>query len=217
MENNNIKSESELQYWRERVDIEKTLDNEHYTQFYINYLNFEKYEFVNKKILDIGCGPRGSLEWADMANLRIGIDPLVNEYYKLNGGTLFHEMKYVNCQSENMPFPDNLFDYVFSINSLDHVDNLNETISEIKRVLKVNGICGIIVEGNHPPTPTEPISIPLNLKKEFEDSFEIIDERIYEIPNRSRMYEGVDQQIFYDFKNLNQRPAIIILKMRKIL
>ena len=78
-----------------------------------------------------------------MAGLRIGLDPLVNEYYKLDGGTLSHKMKYVCGYSEDMPFPDETFDFVFSINSLDHVDDLDETISEIKRVLKIGGICGI--------------------------------------------------------------------------
>ena len=29
---------------------------------------------------DIGCGPRGSLEWATMAAERVGLDPPVNKY-----------------------------------------------------------------------------------------------------------------------------------------
>jgi len=54
--------------------------------------------------LDIGCGPRGSLEWADMTKERYGLDPLANEYLKL--GADKHKMKYVASGAEKIPFED---------------------------------------------------------------------------------------------------------------
>ena len=88
--------------------------------------------------MDIGCGPRGSLEWAEMATVRVGLDPLAESYREL--GTEEHRMQYVASGSENVPFPDGTFDIVTSFNSLDHVHNLNKTIREIKRVLKPGGL-----------------------------------------------------------------------------
>ena len=151
-----------------------------------------------------------------MASLRIGLDPLVNDYYKLNGGTLFHKMHYVKGYSEDMPFPNETFDFVFSINSLDHVDNLDETISEIKRVLKIGGICGIIVDANHEPTINEPISIDLNLKNKFMDVFEVLDEKIYETVYKTGFRDNLDYPTFYDLNNKKIRPAILLLKLKKI-
>ena len=100
MRDNEFKHKHELKFWAKKVKMEKTLKNSfggvpYYDKFYVNDLNLAYDDFADKNILDIGCGPRGSLEWADMANLRVGLDPLINEYYKLNGGTLFHKMHYV--------------------------------------------------------------------------------------------------------------------------
>jgi hypothetical protein len=39
--------------------------------------------FKGKKFLDIGCGPRGSLEWASQATTRVCADPLAVQYGKL--------------------------------------------------------------------------------------------------------------------------------------
>ena len=64
----------------------------------------DKRFFGDKRILDIGCGPRGSLEWADNATETVGADPLVGVYRRL--GTDRHRMKYVEAGAERLPFPD---------------------------------------------------------------------------------------------------------------
>jgi ubiquinone/menaquinone biosynthesis C-methylase UbiE len=196
--------------------LESTSGGVSYEKFYVTDLNIDADDFKDKNILDIGCGPRGSLEWADMSNLRVGLDPLVNEYFKLNGGTLFHKMHYVRAYSESMPFADETFDFVFSINSLDYVDDLDDTIHEIKRVLKIGGICGIIVDANHKPTACEPISIDLNLKDKFSDIFEVEEERVYEVVYNSGFRDNLDDSTFYDFNNPKKRPAILLLKLKKV-
>jgi SAM-dependent methyltransferase len=90
--------------------------------------------YRGKAVLDIGCGPRGSLEWADEASRRVGLDPLADDYREL--GTDAHAMDYVAAGSEAMPFGDGEFDVVATINSLDHVDDLGRTVAEIKRVTR---------------------------------------------------------------------------------
>ena len=59
------------------------------------------------------------------------------EYISL--GTDKHQMEYVASGSESIPFPDGHFDVVTSLNSLDHVDDLDMTIREIKRVVRRGG------------------------------------------------------------------------------
>ena len=73
MRDNEFKHKHELKFWAKKVKMEKTLKNSfggvpYYDKFYVNDLNLEYDDFADKNILDIGCGPRGSLEWADMAN-----------------------------------------------------------------------------------------------------------------------------------------------------
>ena len=92
-----IKFFFELYYWKFRRMIEGKLNNSHYKFFYTTYFSISDNFYRNKVILDIGCGPRGSLEWAHMTKKRIGIDPLADKYLKL--GANQHKMHYIKCGS----------------------------------------------------------------------------------------------------------------------
>lgn len=211
----NFKHDSELDFWEGVVDREGTFKNDFYKEYYTKHFEFNEDDYKDKTILDIGCGPRGSLEWAKMCKTRIGIDPLIHDYYKLNGGTLQHEMKYVCANSENMPFPDETFDYIFSLNSLDHVDDLDETIAEIKRVLKIGGLFSCLVDANHDPTPCEPISIDFNLKEKFFPEFELVTEKAYESVHHG-MRQNLNEELYYDWDNPTKRGAILFIKLKKV-
>ena len=102
------KEESELKYWKTRKEEEDKLGNDHYKFFYTENFGLSDEFFEGKRILDIGCGPRGSLEWADMTAERVGLDPLADEYLKL--GASEHNMRYVKAYSEAIPFDDNYFE-----------------------------------------------------------------------------------------------------------
>lgn len=210
------KKNSELDFWKGMLEKDGgVFVNSFYTDYYITHFDFKYEDYKDKKILDIGCGPSGSLEWADMAKVRIGLDPLIHDYYKLNGGTLEHKMKYVCAYSEDMPFADETFDFVFSLNSLDHVDDLDDTISEIKRVLKIGGYFSCLVDANHDPTPCEPITIDFNLKEKFFPEFELIHEQAYE----SILYgmnNNIKKKLYYDWDNPEKRGAILLLKFKKV-
>jgi SAM-dependent methyltransferase len=147
------KERHELGYWKKQAMGGK-LTNNHYKHFYTTHFGLSDSDYDGKFVLDIGCGPRGSLEWASMASRRIGVDPLVREYLEL--GARDHAMEYVDAPSEDIPIPDALCDVVCSFNSLDHVDNVERTLGEIKRVTRPGGLFLLIVEVNHRPTATEP-------------------------------------------------------------
>ncbi|NIQ15431.1 MAG: hypothetical protein GTO02_13850, partial [Candidatus Dadabacteria bacterium] len=68
----NLKKEKthyEFAYWEERKKAEGILGNQHYEYFYTLHFNLNAISYNRKSILDIGCGPRGSLEWANMASI----------------------------------------------------------------------------------------------------------------------------------------------------
>jgi len=77
----------------------------------------------------------------------------------------------IQTRAEQIPFPDGHFDIVTSFNSLDHVDDLARTIHEIKRVAKPNGHFLLIVEIDHPPTPTEPLTLTKDILNSFGPEF----------------------------------------------
>ncbi len=206
-----IKRIRELNFWKNIKIKEEILSYNHYLYFFTSHFNLDIQDYKDKKILDIGCGPRGSLEWADMSSERIGLDPLANSYLKL--GASKHKMTYVNASAEKVPCENDYFDFVSSFNSLDHVDDLDKAIYEIKRVLKPGGLFLLITELNHDPTVTEPITFSWDIVKKFEPELEIIEEEHYERVNG--IYESIREDLYYNHKNLTKRSGVLKVKFRK--
>jgi len=149
-----IKARAEIRYWRRRQRAEDVLDNQHYEYFYTTLFGLDHADYAGKAVLDVGCGPRGSLEWAVGARERVGLDPLVDSYRAL--GIDRHAMRYVCAPAESIPFADGHFDIVTSFNSLDHVEDPERAARELARVLAPGGLLLLIVEVEHEATLTEP-------------------------------------------------------------
>jgi SAM-dependent methyltransferase len=151
------KDDAEMSYWAQRAALEGVLGNAHYERVFTAHFGLTRHFFAAKRVLDVGCGPRGSLEWASGAAQRVGLDPLVERYRAL--GIDHHAMAYVAAPAEQMPFADASFDVVASLNSLDHVDDVDRAVGEITRVAAPGATWLLTVEIGHPPTPFEPHSL----------------------------------------------------------
>ena len=150
---NAAKHWEEIRYWK-RQARQGALDNSWYVGLFTDPFGLSAADYDGKRILDIGCGPLGSLEWAKTAKERIGLDPLVSKYKNL--GIEAHGMQYVQGRSEQIPFEEGYFDFVSCFNALDHVDDVSATLLEIVRVLKVGGRFLLMVDVGHNPTLSEP-------------------------------------------------------------
>ena len=98
------------------------------------FINLNK----NSRILQIGCGPEDVINYVSIGR-RYAIDPLAEFYkekFKLNYKSIF----FSSARAEKLPFKDNYFDVVVLANVLDHVEQPEKALSEIKRVLKEKGI-----------------------------------------------------------------------------
>lgn len=207
------KESHELSYWEERKDKEGTLANSHYEYFFTAHFKLTRDFFTGKRILDVGCGPRGSLEWADMVKERIGCDPLANQYAIL--GADKHKMRYVAAPSESIPFANDYFDIVSSFNSLDHVENLYQSIAEIIRVIKPGGIFLLLTDVNHTPTPCEPIEFSWDVVKIFQPKLELVEQTHFEKPEGWGLYQSVKEAIAYDHTKIQKRHGILSAKFLK--
>ncbi|MCW3027655.1 MAG: hypothetical protein JWN81_866 [Solirubrobacterales bacterium] len=181
------KSSAEFNYWQKRYRQEGDLTRGagHLEAAYTEQFGLTKDFYAGKRVLDIGCGPRGSLEWATGALERVGLDPLVPQYRQL--GIDGHQMSYVGAGAEAIPFPDEHFDIVTAFNALDHVDDVAAAIQEITRVAKVGATCLIIVEVNHEPTPTEPQRLGWDLLSQF-TGWKVLSERRAAIDRKHDVY-----------------------------
>lgn len=203
------KGAHEIEYWRRIKEQEGVLSNRHYRYFYTDHFGLSYEFYKDKQVLDIGCGPRGSLEWAQHTRERVGLDPLADEYLTL--GATDHDMQYCSAGSESIPYPDHHFDVVTSFNSLDHVDDLEQTINEIKRVTRPGGLFLLLSDVNHQPTPCEPICFSWDVVKRFEPEFAVEKVDHFE-KNEPGMYKSIQSGELYDHSNPVPRTGVISAK-----
>lgn len=84
----------------------------------------------HQKILDIGCGNKPYKKYFKCKY--IGLDP-------------FESTAEIKANAWEIPSPENEFDGIILNQSLEHIEKTTETISEIKRVLKPEGLCIVTV------------------------------------------------------------------------
>lgn len=90
----------------------------------------QRYSLQNKRVLEVGAGS-GKLQ--DIVEDYTGLD------ISSTAKRFFHK-RFVVGSATSMPFPDNEFDAIWTINVLEHVPKPEEALSEMRRVLKNGGL-----------------------------------------------------------------------------
>lgn len=207
-----IKTRAEIRYWRRCQSVEATLANSHYEYFYTALFGLEREDYAGKAVLDVGCGPRGSLEWATGAKDRVGLDPLADSYRAL--GTDSHAMRYVCAPAEAMPLEDGSFDIVTSFNSLDHVEDPVRAARELVRVLAPGGTLLLIVEVEHEATLTEPHRLHSDTTTRLFPDMELAWEARYRMDDTRGMYEQIRRDDRVDGDMLDE-AHILVARLHK--
>ena len=202
---------NELDFWKSRKRL-GTFSNDHFEHFFTRHFGIDRRFYAGKRLLDIGCGPMGSLEWADGALERVGMDPLAADYLKLAADA--QEMQYVTALSESIPFEDEHFDVVSTFNALDHVEDLRKTVAEIQRVLKPGGLFLLMTDVNHDATDCEPQEISWDVVDLFRGALDVLDEKHYERHGET-FYETFEPAVPYDHANPAKRTGTLSVKFRK--
>jgi ubiquinone/menaquinone biosynthesis C-methylase UbiE len=142
--------------------------------YYPEHLLLPTGYFAGMRLLDVGCGPIPRARVFQQCQL-YALDPLLN-LYREAGFPLEHykDVTFVGAGAEAIPFEDNFFDAVISVNAIDHVDDFTAAAGEIARVLKPNGIVRLEID-YHEPTICEPCALndeavlrafgPMNVRK----------------------------------------------------
>lgn len=84
------------------------------------------------KLLDLGCGSKPYKHLFNHANY-IGLDTKNSAHNHIDSEADIYYDGY------NLPFPDKSFDSVISFQVIEHIEELDNTIKECKRILKING------------------------------------------------------------------------------
>lgn len=207
----------ELRYWR-GVTASMATDRSkreheraHYEYFFTTFFGLTAADCAGRSILDVGCGPCGSLEWAKNARERVGLDPLAERYRELVEDDE-QEMTYCVGRSEKIPFPDGHFDIVSTFNSLDHVDDVPATIRELKRVTAPEGCILVVVEIGHAPTPTEPHWLDEGLIDAFGPEFKPTSVRLSGVGKTHNLWASLKNNVPY----VDGKPGVLAIKLKRV-
>ena len=122
-----LSEEQMVEYYKNLVDvhIQRETDlNKESVNYILNNIDGET-------VLDIACG-RGYLakKIVELLHLKVtGIDFIINDEFKSSVNPLFKE-----GTLKRIPYPDNSFDTVICTHTLEHVVNLQQSLSELRRV-----------------------------------------------------------------------------------
>jgi len=128
-----------LKDWQKRINQRLRRKNERSTMRKIKRLGFS---LKNKKVLEVGFGWGGiCLGVAKEGGEVFGIEP-DEEKVEIAKLLFKEEDKKADLRlgvAENLPFPDESFDFIICNMVLEHVENVSQSIAEMIRVLRAGG------------------------------------------------------------------------------
>lgn len=125
-----LKQADQSRHWEVRGD--QTLP-------YYNILSALIGDLSSKRLLDVGCASGNDTKtFADRGLRAEGVD--VKPEFVEEARNKYPELKFTVGSAEQLPFPDDSIDIVFSINTLFYTDT-EKSIKEFLRVLKAGGVC----------------------------------------------------------------------------
>jgi SAM-dependent methyltransferase len=136
--------------------LEEQLANQARTRYELEPYIFDFARFprgAGKDVLEIGVGMGADhLEWAKVGPRSLtGVD-LTERAIELTGARLWFNglhSELMRADAEQLPFPDNSFDLVYSWGVLQHTPNTPRAITEVYRVLRPGGSALVMVYHLH--------------------------------------------------------------------
>lgn len=103
-----------------------------------SYLRKKSIQLKDKKVLDIGCGLGGYSRSFLKEGAKVTCLDLSKDQFQPHEGLTF-----VQGDATHTNFADKSFDFVFCSSLIEHVNNPNKLVKEIRRMLKPAGYCYI--------------------------------------------------------------------------
>ena len=121
------------------------------------------------KLLDVGCGTGLTTEPWDC--MRYGVDPAKK---LIERAMQKEEIEYKVAPAEDIPFPDDYFDYVISITAIQNFKNIEKGLDEIKRVGKKRFVLSALKRSAKIKMIKKEIEKRFDVKKVIEEEKDLI-------------------------------------------
>ncbi|HLW61645.1 MAG TPA: class I SAM-dependent methyltransferase [bacterium] len=109
--------------------------------------------FHGCKVLEVGVGAGTDfLQWVRAGAEAYGIDLTSEAVEHVRQRLRLYDLRAADVRvadCENLPYPDNAFDLVYSWGVIHHTPNLERALSEIVRVCRPGGMCKVMVYNRH--------------------------------------------------------------------
>ncbi len=161
----------------QKLSHEKKVHEDYYTTdqntHSMRYQWYVKKFFMNvhsKKILEIGCGDGGVINFLKETNEVHSVDISASAVSQLKKKGI--PAKQVDISNESLPYKKATFDYVIILETLEHLKSPHHAIEEIQRVLKERGmmICSVPNPRTEHPLMYPALFTFKNFKKYLENS-----------------------------------------------
>jgi ubiquinone/menaquinone biosynthesis C-methylase UbiE len=160
---------TDLEFTGERFlpEVSGQIAFEHLHRYY-----FAKDFIKGRRVLDVACGEGyGSWILSETAAEVVGVDIASDAISHARARYAAPNLRFIEGSAAELPFEDGIFDAVVSFETIEHLTFHREMMSEIKRVLKGNGIL-IISSPNKQYYSVEPGYVnPFHVKELFRHEF----------------------------------------------
>ena len=103
-------------------------------------------KYVPGKFMDVGCGTGYTMAKAQKLGFWVaGLEPDIGHEGVRDTSGFELISKIIRGVAGNLPFPGNSFDVVYSSHALEHFEDREKSLSEMKRVLHENGVAVLVM------------------------------------------------------------------------
>lgn len=165
MQNEQLKTEVK-EFWNKNVCGTFLTSKEKYTLDYFEDIEKKRYEihpevfsfaqftrFHGKKVLEIGIGAGTDfIQWVRAGSQAYGIDLAPESVEHVKKRLELYDLQAAEVKvgdAENLEYPNNFFDLVYSFGVIHHSPNTIKALEEIIRVMKPGGTAKIMVYHRH--------------------------------------------------------------------
>lgn len=118
---------------KEYVELYQEIDSyliQRETSLNVDCIRATTKSVIGKRVLEVGCGKAFLAKKLSEKYSVTGVDILVATSTRKENGS----MQFVNANAEHLPFKDKSFDTTICTHTLEHVQNFEKTVAELRRV-----------------------------------------------------------------------------------